>query len=375
MRAPRLDLLSRDDGRVEARLLGDWVLAGMLPEFERWSQMLQEQSQRQGVYWNLADMGRMDSAAAVLIWTAWGRRSPAAAHMRADQQAWFARLAGLPEEEVRPPAADGPARWIVALGRRILRFGRHFAGALALLGQAVLDAACVVRHPGLAPWREFSASVFKAGVLAMPVVALTGLLIGIVLSYLSALQLRNFGADIYLVNILGLGIIRELGPIMTALLVAGRSGSAMTAQLGVMRVTEEIDALAVMGISHSLRLVLPKVLALAVAMPLLVLWGSGVALLGGMLAAQVLLDLDMAFFFETLPRVVPASNLVIGLSKGVVFGAVVGLVACHFGLRVKPNTESLATNTTRSVVTAIVLVILVDAVFAVSTRGIGTAVV
>ena len=191
------------------------------------------------------------------------------------------------------------------------------------------------------------------------------------LSYLSSLQLSRVGADIFIVNILGMGIVREMGPVLVAVLVAGRSGSAMTAQLGVMRVTEEIDALAAMGVPASLRLVFPKVAALALAMPLLVLWTTAVALVGGMLSAQMQLDIDYAFFLDTLPKVVPVANLWIGLAKGFVFGLFIALIACHFGLRVRPNTESLSASTTSSVVTSITVVILIDAVFAVLTRKVG----
>jgi phospholipid/cholesterol/gamma-HCH transport system permease protein len=145
----------------------------------------------------------------------------------------------------------------------------------------------------------------------------------------------------------------------------------MTAQIGVMRVTEEIDALSTMGISRSIRIVLPKIFGLTVAMPLLVLWTSAVALLGGMLAALLQLDLSLVYFLDNLPRAVPVSNLFIGLGKGFVFGFVIAVVACHFGLHVKPNTESLSANTTSAVVTAITTVILVDAIFAVFTRHIG----
>jgi phospholipid/cholesterol/gamma-HCH transport system permease protein len=205
----------------------------------------------------------------------------------------------------------------------------------------------------------------------MPVTAVVGFLIGVVLSYLSSLQLRQFGADAFIVDLLGMGIIRELGPVLVAILVAGRSGSAMTAQLGVMRVTEEIDALAAMGVPRSTRLILPKVVALAVVMPLLVLWSSAIALMGGMVSAQIELDVSYRFFFDELPKAVPVANLWIALTKGLVFGAFVALVACHFGLRVKPNTESLSANTTASVVTAITVVILIDAVFAIMTRNLG----
>ena len=158
---------------------------------------------------------------------------------------------------------------------------------------------------------------------------------------------------------------------LAAILVAGRSGSAMTAQIGVMRVTEELDALSVMGIPHTLRLVLPKMIALAIAMPLLILWTNSVALIGGMVSAQVQLGIDYRHFASSLPDVVPIANLWIGLGKGIVFGLLIALIACHFGLRIQPNTESLGIGTTNSVVTAITVVIVVDAIIAVMFADIG----
>ena len=146
----------------------------------------------------------------------------------------------------------------------------------------------------------------------------------------------------------------------------------MTAQIGVMRVTEELDALAVMGIPHTLRLVLPKMIALAIAMPLLILWTNAIALIGGMVSAQLQLGIDYRHFIASLPGAVPIANLWLGLGKGIVFGMLIALVACHFGLRIKPNTESLGLGTTNSVVTAITVVILVDAVFAVMFSDIGS---
>jgi phospholipid/cholesterol/gamma-HCH transport system permease protein len=145
----------------------------------------------------------------------------------------------------------------------------------------------------------------------------------------------------------------------------------MTAQIGVMRVTEEIDALATMGISRSLRLVLPKVAALAIAMPLLVVWCSAAGIIGGMISANVQMDLSYGFFIDTLPKVVPVANVWIGMGKGFTFGILIALVACHFGLKVRPNTESLSSKTTTSVVTAITVVIIIDAVFAILTRSVG----
>lgn len=290
--------------------------------------------------------------------------------LSAEHRALLERVASIAREPEAPAARD-PLAWITALGQLSLAAQRHLSEIIALIGQLVLDLGYLCLHPREIPWREFSANLYKSGALALPVIALIGFLIGIVLSYLSALQLKTFGADVFIVNLLGISIVRELGPMLVAVLVAGRSGSAMTAQIGVMRVTEEIDALATMGVSRSQRLLLPKVLALAVAMPLLVIWCSAAGIIGGMIAAKLQMGLSYGFFIDTLPRVVPVANVWIGLCKGLVFGVLIALIACHFGLRVKPNTESLSALTTSSVVTSITVAIVVDAVFAVLTRNLG----
>jgi phospholipid/cholesterol/gamma-HCH transport system permease protein len=289
----------------------------------------------------------------------------------AEQLRIFERVAAVGHVPRRVRAPLSPLSWVMQIGRILLTFVDHARSFVLMMGQLLLDFLHLLRHPKDWPRLEISANLYKSGVSAMPVTAIVGFLIGVVMSYLSSLQLKQFGGDVFIVNILGMSIIRELGPVLVAVLVAGRSGSAMTAQLGVMRVTEEIDALATMGVSQSLRLIFPKVLALAIALPLLTLWISGVALLGGMIAAEVQLDISFGYFFENLPKVVPIANLWIGLTKGFVFGIAVALVACHFGLRIKPNTESLSVNTTASVVSSITLVILIDAIVAIITRDIG----
>jgi phospholipid/cholesterol/gamma-HCH transport system permease protein len=196
-------------------------------------------------------------------------------------------------------------------------------------------------------------------------------MIGIVLAYLMSRQLRQFGADTFIVNILGIALIRELGPMLAAILIAGRSGSAITAQIGVMRVTEELDAMRVMGIAKGYRLVLPRAIAIAIAMPLITVWTTAAAMLGGMLAADLVLGVTPAYFFATLPGAVAIGNLWLALGKSVVFGLLIALIGCHYGLRVKPNTESLGQGTTASVVTSITMVLLVDAAFAVIFKNVG----
>lgn len=358
------------EGR-RVRLAGSWTLAGLGRAVATMERSLAGLAQDADLEWSLEGVAALDSAAALVLWRAWGRRLPPRVNALDTHLDLFRRIAAAQATRETRRAPPSPYEWLIRLGGFMLGLARQAADLVALIGRLALDLLELARHPGAMPWKEISANLYKAGVLAMPVSALVGFLIGVVLSYLSALQLRSLGADVYLVNILGLGIIRELGPVLIAVLVAGRSGSAMTAQLGVMRVTEEIDALAVMGVSRTARLVLPKVIALGIAMPLLVLWTSTVALMGGMVSAQIQLDLPYGFFIEQLPRVVPVANLWIGLAKGFAFGVIVALVACHFGLRVRPNTESLSSNTTSSVVTSITAVILVDAIFAIATRSIG----
>lgn len=323
-----------------------------------------------GIAWNLTAISALDHIGAQWLWQAWGYKRPAQLQVLPEHDAFFARLEQVGEQQL--PAVTATRRLsIVALGRRTQEFTGHVLGFVGLIGQVVLDLGKFARDPLRGPWREISATVFHTGYQALGITALVGLLIGVVLSYLSAQQLHTFGGDIYLVNILGMSIIRELGPLLAAILVAGRSGSSIAAQLGVMRVNEELDAMQVMGLPHGFRLILPKVLALAVSMPLLVIWTDAMALLGGMLAAKIELGLSPAYFIHKLPEAVPLANYFIGLTKGLVFGSLIALVACHFGFRIKANTESLGAGTTSAVVTAITIVILADAVFAIVFNGVG----
>lgn len=320
--------------------------------------------------WDLSHISGLDHIGAQLFWNAWGKSRPQQLTLAPGHEEVFNRIeqAGalaLPEASKRP--------WysLQGIALPLHNFSGHLLSFVGLIGQLTLDLGTFIMRPLRGPWKEISANVFHIGYQALGITALVGFLIGVVLSYLSAQQLHTFGGDIYLVNILGMSIVRELGPLLAAILVAGRSGSAITAQLGVMRVTEELDAMLVMGMPHGFRLIMPRVIALGISMPLLVVWTDAIALMGGMAAAKVELGLSATYFLQELPGAVPLPNYWIGLGKGVVFGCLIALVACHFGLRIKPNTESLGQGTTLSVVTAITVVILADAVFAIVFKGVG----
>jgi len=320
------------------------------------------------IVWDLSHIATLDHIGAQLFWNAWGKARPRQLVLADMHQDIFKRIERAGTLDLPRPEPKHPATAALNSASNLAGHALYFIG---LIGQLSLDLARFLKRPLYGPWKEISANIFHIGYQALGVTALVGFLIGVVLSYLSAQQLRIFGGDIYLVNILGMSIIRELGPLLAAILVAGRSGSSITAQLGVMRVTEELDAMLVMGMPHGFRLIMPKVLALAISMPLLVVWTDAVALLGGMAAAKSELNLSASYFLQKLPSAVPLANYWIGLGKGVVFGILIALVACHFGLRIKPNTESLGEGTTFSVVTAITVVILADAVFAIVFKSVG----
>ncbi len=322
------------------------------------------------MHWDLTGINLLDHIGAQVLWNGWGKTRPINLQLTPFQDQTISRLEAA-TEPAAPPVETESFTSMAILRRRADVLSDHLRSAVGLIGQLVLDIGRFAMRPLDGPWKELSANIYHAGFQALGITALVGFLIGVVLSYLSAQQLHTFGGDIYLVNILGMSIIRELGPLLAAILVAGRSGSSMTAQLGVMRVTEELDAMLVMGMPHGFRLIMPKVLALAIAMPLLVIWTDAMALIGGMCAALLELNLSPSYFLQKLPDAVPLANYWIGLGKGVVFGSLIALVACHFGLRIKANTESLGQGTTTSVVTAITVVILADAVFAIVFTGVG----
>jgi phospholipid/cholesterol/gamma-HCH transport system permease protein len=322
------------------------------------------------IAWDLSRIERLDHIGAQMFWNTWGKRRPASLQLADGQEELFARLEKANALQL-PRVRKDRLTVVMKLGFGVMKFGQHLLAFIQLIGQVVQDVWRFVRHPRHGPWKEISANIYHAGFQALGITALVGFLIGVVLSYLSAQQLRTFGGDMYLVNILGMSVIRELGPLLAAILVAGRSGSSITAQLGVMRVTEELDAMLVMGISHGYRLIMPKVLALAISMPLLVVWTDMAALIGGMVSAYIELNLSPRYFLQKLPDAVPLINYNIGLLKGATFGVLIALVSCHFGLRIEPNTESLGRGTTTAVVTAITVVIFANAVYAIMFSNVG----
>ncbi|MFZ4289329.1 MlaE family ABC transporter permease [Variovorax sp. HJSM1_2] len=369
---PQIARQDTAEGAV-ARLSGRWASAELAqPKVWRGvAKALAAYPAAQNQGWDLASVERLDHVGAQLLWNHWGRAWPARLQLSADQRSMLERVARFTQAPVPTAQSGGFMAMVNRLGLWVLAGVDHLHDLVRIVGQLLLDLLRLARKPAAGPWRDVSGHLFQMGTMALPITALVGFLIGVVLAYLMSSQLRQFGAEAFIVNILGISLIRELGPLLAAILIAGRSGSAITAQIGVMRVTEELDAMRVMGIAHGYRLVMPRALALAIGMPLIAVWTSLAALAGGVLASDLALGISPAYFMSALPAAVSVSNLTLAVGKSVVFGVLIALVGCHYGLRVEPNTQSLGAGTTASVVTSITVVILVDALFAVLFKNVG----
>lgn len=369
---PQLQRQDQPEG-AWAVLQGRWGAAdfGDRAHWQRVRQQLKDLPPSDALGWDLEAVQWLDHVGAQLLWQHWQGRWPQRLRLSAGQKAMLQRVERFTQERPKPTAAHGLRDAIESLGCAVIDGLRHLQSMVQLIGQLLLDVLRLLRAPLRAPWRDISGHLYSMGALALPITAMVGFLIGVVMAYLMSLQLRQFGAEAFIVNILGISLIRELGPLLAAILVAGRTGSAITAQIGVMRVTEELDAMQVMGIPQGYRLVMPRALALALAMPLISLWTTLAALAGGMLAADMVMGVSAAYFMQSLPDAVNIGNLWLAMGKSMVFGVFIALIGCHWGLRVKPNTQSLGQGTTASVVTAITMVIVVDAVFAILFRNVG----
>ena len=262
-------------------------------------------------------------------------------------------------------------RMLEKLGRDSVDMAVRGVGLLAFIGE--LGAAWVrqIVHPGQIRWREIAQSLGEAGHKAIGIVGLLAFLLGIVIAYQGGVQLRQYGASLFIADLVGLSMVRELAPMITAIIVAGRTGSAYTAQIGTMQVTEEVDALRSMGIPPMDLLVLPKLLALVVALPLLTVFADIMGVLGGMVMSSVQLDIAFTTFIDRIAVAVSVDSYLVGLGKAPVFAVIIGTIGCYQGFQVVGSAESVGRRTTISVVQSILAVIVVDAAFSVAFSRMG----
>jgi len=237
---------------------------------------------------------------------------------------------------------------------------------LSFVGESATALARCIVHPSRLRGRPVLYNIRSAGFDAIPIVSLLSFLLGVVIAYQGAAQLRQYGANIFIADLVGLSMVREFGPLLTAILIAGRSGSAYAAQIGTMSVTEEIDAMRTLGMAPLEVLVVPKVLALLVAMPLLTVLADAFGIFGGMAMAQAQLDVGYADFLDRLLQAVSVTAYLVGILKAPVFAAIIAMVGCYQGFQTRGGADSVGRQTTRSVVQAIFLVIVADALLSVA---------
>jgi phospholipid/cholesterol/gamma-HCH transport system permease protein len=273
-------------------------------------------------------------------------------------------------DHTSPPVTHPPHKGLVGLLERMgqstvhaLLRGRDMLG---FLGRITVESVEAILSPRRElPWPAFVHQIEETGLTALPIVGLLAFLLGIVITYQGADQLKRFGAQIYTIDFLGVGFLRELGGLVTAIIIAGRSGSAFTAQIGSMKVNEELDAMETIGLNIAEVLILPRVLGLVIALPILTFFADIVGIIGGMVMTYFDLGITIPAFMRELAGAVTAKTLLVGLIKAPVFAFVIALVGCFEGMRVENNAESVGRQTTRSVVESIFLIIALDAMFSI----------
>jgi phospholipid/cholesterol/gamma-HCH transport system permease protein len=279
------------------------------------------------------------------------------------------RVMGLIDRESlrRSPlrAETEPVGMVEGLGSTSVRISKDFAAMMAFLGDLVAAVIHLIRHPREVRWDDVFFSVRRVGAEGLPIVGLISILIGLIIAFMSSLQLKQFGANIYVAQLVAVAIVRELGPIMTAILVAGRSASAFAAEIGTMRVNDEVDALVTMGFDPIRFLVVPKLIATVIVLPLLTLYADLFGILGGMIVGVAGLDLTAYTYLQASRRSVTVFFLNASLVKAAVFACIIAWIGCQRGFQVRGGVEEVGAATTSAVVTAILLIVVVDSAFAV----------
>ncbi len=361
----------QEEGRLLVVSSGSWrasTLDRIFPSLERRFLKARKESLR----WDLSGISSIDSAGAILLkhyldlLQKQGCKVEVVGASEEQQKLYqmiLDYIPGAPSKQER--RASFLLRPVARLGESAVAFVDDLRSFLAFIGENFVVLVLLLLQPWKIRYGAIVKNIQEAGVRALPIITLTSFLIGVVIAYQGAVQLQKFGANIFVVDMIAISVTRELAPLITAIVVAGRTGSSYTAQLGVMKITQEIDAMRIMGFEPHRFLVLPRVIAVMIALPLMIFFADIIGIMGGMVVANIHLNISWSEFIHRLQDVLDVKHVWIGIAKGPFFAWLIAIVGCFRGFQVSRNTESIGRYTTISVVNAIFLVIACDALFSV----------
>jgi phospholipid/cholesterol/gamma-HCH transport system permease protein len=339
---------------------GDWTILSLTTEFE--AQITTLPPERVEII-NAETIARLDSAGAELLIKLTKLYPKAQIKLTPESQNLLALIKQYAQTAMPPPKKK--MFWLELFGKQMTKAYAESLLYLNFFGEVCYYFWSWLLHPGRILWRNIAKAIEQSGVYAIGIIGLLSFLVGIVLTYQMGEQLKSYGANIFVVNLLGISILREFAPLITAIIVSGRSGSAFTAELGTMAVNQELNALTTMGVKPVEFLVLPKIIGLLIALPLLSMWSAFIGIFGGMIMSKLLLGITFNVFIDQLETAVAAKQLWIGLMKAPVFALLISTVGCFQGLQIKGGAESIGLQTTRSVVQSLFLIIIADAFFSI----------
>ncbi len=376
MTEPRKLSFQRDDRQaLEVRLGGAWTTAEGLPPAETLRRAFDEPAPPTRLSFDASAVERWDSALIVvvdqLVSLARDRRVPVDLAGLPPGVVRLARLASAVPERGGLGEPSRPPGFVTQTGEAVLAAWRDASAFVPFVGEAVLAVAALAVGRARMRATDFFLALQETGASALGIVSLISLLVGLILAFVGAVQLQQFGATIFVADLVGIAMTREMGAMMTGIIMAGRTGAAFAAQIGNMKVTEEIDALRTFGISPMEFLVLPRMLALLLMMPLLTLYSDFVGMAGGLVVGVGMLDLTPEQYVKHTMEAVSMTNFVIGIVKGSVFGVLIAVAGCMRGMECGNDSAAVGQATTSAVVTSIVLIIITDAVFTVICNVLG----